>query len=157
MFGLNTVAYWIIGALLALLLAAGGVVWWLNSSKNEVIKDNGRLELALTTQQGATKSAMIAVDAWKTAADKLQADLEAMAQNQADANEEIRRLNDVLAKHKLAELAKAKPGLVGNRVNAGTARMLGLLTAASSGYGSLGDSAPGPKGVAAKTRPATPH
>lgn len=148
MFGLNKLALWAIGVLVALLVVMAGVLWWVNSDRDDLIKENGRLDLALTTQKAATEAAKETVNAWKASAEAFQKTLEAMAANQAEATKETRRLNDVLAKHDLGALAEKKPGLVGARVNDGSDRMLRLLQDASAGRNTDG---PGEAGGEARS------
>lgn len=82
----------------------------------------------------AEESNRISQDAllqWQAAAQRHQADLDALRVVQERAAAETRRLNKLFAKHSLGRLALAKPGLVEARVNRGTARMLELLQCAS--------------------------
>lgn len=152
MFGLNKLALWAIGILLALLVAMGGVLWWVNSDRDELIEQKGQLTLALEVQKQATTAALSAVDAWKASAAQFQKTLDAMAANQAEATKETRRLNDVLSSHDLGKLAQEKPGLVGNRVNSGTDRMLRMLQDASAGRNTDGPGEAGGKAGSATAR-----
>lgn len=59
--------------------------------------------------------------------------LGALMQGYQEAGDEKARLENILAKHDLGELAKSRPGLVANRINDGTARMFSAIEKASRG------------------------
>lgn len=75
------------------------------------------------------------IDKWDEAAGIQRDALNQFTQAQREASQYQRELKDVLSKHDLGALAKRKPGLIENRVNAGTDRALRLLESASEGTG----------------------
>jgi len=90
------------------------------------------------------------IDTWDKAAETQREALNQFTQAQREASHYQRELKDVLSKHDLGALAKRKPGLIENRVNAGTDRALRLLESASEGTGA-GTAQAAPAGSAAGT------
>lgn len=68
---------------------------------------------------------------WAEEARKTEETLRRLAQNQSDAAAETRRLNEVLARHNLSRLAAERPVLLERRINAGSDRIIRLLTEAT--------------------------
>lgn len=64
---------------------------------------------------------------WRKSAEDLQLRLRDAREVERDARREIERLNDIFARHDLALLARARPGLIESRVNSGTERMFRIL------------------------------
>lgn len=122
--------------LAALAVAVGGAYWHYTVVKGErdaAMAQVGALEVVTTVQRATIHDQEAAIDDWVIAQKRMQATLDAMAQAQVKANEEARRLNDVLSKHDLHALSLAKPGLVERRINSGTARILGMFESESAG------------------------
>lgn len=90
----------------------------------------------------------LTINKWDEAAREQAKSLDQFTQAQREASQYQRELKDVLSKHDLGALAKRKPGLIENRVNAGTDRALRLLESASEGTG------PGAAQAAPAGRPA---
>lgn len=74
-----------------------------------------------------------AVDRWDQAAREQARALDQLTTAQREAGTYARELRDVLSKHDLGALAKRKPGLIENRINAGTADALRLLERSTEG------------------------
>lgn len=93
------------------------------------------------------------IDKWDEAAGIQRDALTQFTQAQREASQYQRGLKDVLSQHDLGMLAKRKPGLIENRINAGTDRTLRLLESASEGAafgGNPAASAPGTAGSPAR-------
>lgn len=133
MFGLNSITMWIIGGMLLTIATLSGAVWWLDSSRGKLQEEKGQLQIALDAQKLATQSALDAVDMWKKSSDAFQKTLGDMVKNQQEAIKETRRLNETFSQHDLGKLAKAKPKLVQDRINSGSADMRRMLESASGG------------------------
>ena len=122
-------------ALLAAVVAAAGVLSWqydnLKSSRDTALAEVGALRVAKDIQDATIDTQRDAIDQWKQQAENFQVTLQAMAIAQLAASEESRRLNDVLSKHDLTRLSLAKPGLIENRINSGTANIIELLRCAA--------------------------
>ena len=104
----------------------------------EVSKANqARLELAVDVQTETIAAAQKNATDWQDAYAALEAQAEVVRQIAVEAQAEQERLNDIFAEHDLGALAGAKPGLIENRLNSGTARIICLLEQAS---GSIGNS-----------------
>jgi hypothetical protein len=138
MFGIDRLTLFAFGGLTLALLATAGAAWYFKSEYAAALEDKGKLEVALTVQQGATESALSAVDAWKSSAEGFQKALSEMTKAQFKAAEETRRLNDIFSEHDLGALARKKPKLVEGRVNLGSDRMRGMLEDAARGRNSVG-------------------
>ncbi len=141
MFGLNGLTTWLIGGMAAALLLSGLTVWYYKAEYDGQLKENGRLETALTVEKAATENALKTVDAWKSSAEAFQRTLGDMTKNQLEATKETRRLNDTLSGHDIGALAKGRPGILQGRVNTGTERMRQLLERASGGPDTEGGAA----------------
>jgi hypothetical protein len=105
-----------------------------------LLEDNARLRVneavltqALATQRAATEAATDAIAAWRESAAELGKSLGEMALAQQSASAQMRRLNDVFAKHDLEALSIARPGLIERRINGGTASALRVLECATGG------------------------
>jgi hypothetical protein len=90
------------------------------------------LEGAVAQRDQAIQTYAAAVVKWQEANDTLRKRAEAAGKIAQWAQGETRRLNELLAEHDLAALARAKPGLLESRLNSGSARALRLLHCASS-------------------------
>ncbi len=91
-----------------------------------------------------------AVDRWDQAARAQARALDELTNAQREAGTYARELRDVLSKHDLGALAKRKPGLIENRINAGSADALRLLERATQGTAAGGGQG------AATARPTAP-
>lgn len=93
------------------------------------------------------------IDKWDEAAETQREALTQFTKAQREASQYQRELKDVLSQHDLGALAKRKPGLIENRVNAGSARAMRLLESASEGATSDGgQAAPGTGAAGPATR-----
>jgi hypothetical protein len=123
-------------ALLGVLaVAIGGAYWHYTVVKGErdaAIALVGALQVADTVQKETISTLEGVNKEWKTSLEEFQDTLDAVADNQIEANEHARRLNDVLSKHDLERLSLAKPGLIERRINRGSADILGMFESATA-------------------------
>ena len=136
MLGLSKVQFIVFGVVLAALLGAGGLLWWQNrtlradlatSQANNVI-----LEAALEIQRGAVQAARANAEEWSQSFSRLQRTNEELKNAETKAQEEISRLGRLFARHDLAALANARPGLVERRVNDATSDLWSVLECTTS-------------------------
>lgn len=139
----NTVAWYAAGFFAVAFLLTTGGVWYLIRDRDALMAEKGRVEVALETQKVATDTAMKAVEAWKASSETFQETLKTMGEAQAEATKETRRLNELFSKHDTGRLARGRPKMVEDRVNAGADRMRRLLEDASAGRGPAGRRAAG--------------
>ena len=104
---------------LAIVTAVLGGAW----KFADMAKDGVRAEMLNRHNQELTEIN----SEWKTALEGFQDNLDALTQVQREANAESRRLNDIFGQHDLRALAVARPGLIENRINAGTLDAYGML------------------------------
>lgn len=134
----TNIGLYIMGGLAAALLVTLGVVYWLWGERDDLVEQKGALTLALDTQKGATDAAVKNAEAWRVSAEGFKTALDDMAKADTEATKQLRRLNDVLAKHDLGELARKKPGLIERRANAASDAARLRLEQASGGLGAVG-------------------
>lgn len=122
--------------LLAVLLTAIGGFYWhytvVKGERDTALMAVGALEVAAAVNISTIKDQEKAIGQWADAQARMQATLDALAQNQVEANETARELNDVLGKHDLHALSLQKPGLIENRINRGTASILRMFESESN-------------------------
>jgi len=131
-----------LGIALAVGVAAtiGILMWQLHSVKMDLAQanmDKGKLTTAVQTQNATISSLKKNNAAWVAAQGELLQRFKELTNVQLQANKETRRLADIFAKHDLGALALAKPGLIEDRITAGTRSTLSVLSHISSGH--LGD------------------
>lgn len=119
--------------------AAGAVLWHHYSSlvdeKASLSAKAEGLGRDLATATARADSFRESIDKWQEAS-RLQANaIEALTAVQLKAGENQKRLEDVLSKHDLTALARAKPQMVERRINAGTADTLRMLERATQAPG----------------------
>jgi hypothetical protein len=111
--------------LLAFLAVAGGLFYWhytvVVGERNAALTQVGALKISNSVQQQTISTFESALKDWKKREEAFKLTLDKMIIEQTKANEQTRRLNDVFAKHDLERLSIAKPVLVENRINSGTA------------------------------------
>lgn len=124
-------------ALLAALVAAGGVFYWhytnVKAERDAALAQVGALTAAKAVQDQTIVSLEKTVGEWKAQADRFQSTLDKLADAQVQATAEQRKLNDILGKHDLEALSLAKPGLIENRINAGSRSILLEFETATGG------------------------
>lgn len=129
--GLGKIKIAIIAVLATGALTVMGLLYWQNSSLREdntaLVSRAAGLETAVEIQKQTIADAVTAINAWKDQMAGFQQQLTDMAEVQEAASAETRRLNDVFAKHDLERLSLARPGLIENRINAGTADVLRMF------------------------------
>jgi len=106
-------------------------------SENASLKvEQAQLKGTVEAQHGTINAQRNAISQWAEAERRMTARMEELATAQQEARSETRRLNDLFRKHNIGKLAKAKPGLIEDRINAGTLDAMRLLECATSATGS---------------------
>lgn len=93
--------------------------------------NNGKLQLAVTTQQAALSQTAQVIDEWKKSQEETNRTIHEISQQAQAARRQQMVLEQILVKHNLVNLAQKKPGLVQKRANAGTRKALDELRCAS--------------------------
>ena len=127
----NGKVFGFLGAGLVIFLAFN-YVQGLRSSKAQLEENVVVLEGAVSVERASFNTALEAIEEWKVAQKKLQDKIEEMNAFSVEANEEVRRLDELYSNHDLRALALAKPGLIERRINSGTRRIFRLLEAATT-------------------------
>ena len=91
------------------------------------------LEAAVESQKSLINDQNDALMDWSLAFDEVQETMQDMADAQTEANEQSRRLNDVLGKHDLEALSLAKPGLIERTINRASRDVFRVLNDETSG------------------------
>lgn len=102
-------------------------------SKAELSAQVATLREDVAREKARADSFERAIDRWDQAAKDQAKALDDFTIAQREAGTYARELLDVLSKHDLGALAKRKPGLIENRINAGSADALRLLERATQG------------------------
>lgn len=98
----------------------------------EVLTENNfKLEAAVEVQGMALDASLSAIDKWQTSQLELQKKVEESIQVSNEAQNELRRITNVFAKHNFTELSRRKPGLIERRINTGTDSSIRMLECAS--------------------------
>lgn len=105
-----------------------GLLVTIQTLKSNEVKFN----FALSKQSETIEIAEDRVREWQQNAEKMKELYEEVFRENETANSEVKRLNGLFSKHNLAKLAKAKPGLIEKRINAGTINMFRMLQCASN-------------------------
>ncbi len=100
-------------------------------SVNVLTKNNTELTNAVDEQDRTIAAQDEAIDEWKISQDNLIKRMDDIQIVAHDAAQETRRLNDIFSRHDLTDLARKRPGLIENRINAGTADAIRMLACAS--------------------------
>ena len=95
--------------------------------------NNAKMDSAISQQKQTIEAAEGAIQEWKGNQLQYQMNIAEAARVANEARSEVKRLNDVLSKHNLTELSKAKPALIEHRLNDGTRDAARMLRCASSG------------------------
>ena len=95
--------------------------------------DKVKLELAVSEQKNVIVAQNDAILDWSLAMTQVEETMQDMADNQVEANEQSRRLNDVLGKHDLEALSLAKPGLIERTINRASSDVFRVLNDETSG------------------------
>jgi len=101
----------------------GAFAWYFNHTQQKIeilTANNAKLEGAVATQQKTIE----VMQAETARLNGLQSELQGKLQ---EANEDVRKLQGVLRKHNLTDLAFKKPGLIEKRINAGTQKLFDEL------------------------------
>lgn len=120
----------IIGAVVVLLGIIGGAYWHYTGLLDEVSElktQTATLELEKEIQAGQITQQRDGLLAFKKNEERIQKQINELAEQATAARKETRRLNALFSKHDFGRLAAAKPGLIQKRVNAGTSNVLRLL------------------------------
>ena len=119
------------GAALALYFAYNGYQD-LKNDKAQLEGNQAVLEGAVEVERASLESALGAIEDWQMAQKKLQKKIEEMNAFSVEANEEVRRLDELFANHDFGALVLAKPGLMERRINSGTRRIFRMLETATT-------------------------
>ena len=99
---------------------AGGFILYYKDTQKTIAtlhQNNAKLEGAVESQKAAIES----MDENFTKQSKLVGDLQIKL---SEAEDDYKKLASKLRRHDLEELSRAKPGLMENRINKGTARLI---------------------------------
>ena len=99
---------------------AGGFILYYKHTQEKIAtlhQNNAKLEGAVESQKAAIES----MDENFTKQSKLVGDLQSKL---SEAEDGYKKLASKLRRHDLEELSRAKPGLMENRINKGTARLI---------------------------------
>ncbi len=102
----------------------------LNELDNLKIK-NKNLDLAYQSEREVNKQFKSAIVEWKDSNAEILETAKELRQVSIGANKEVRKLNDIFAKHDIEKLASRKPGLIETRLNNGTADAFRMLECSS--------------------------
>ena len=101
---------------LAIILVLGLSSWWLYSENQTLKGNNLKLESAVEEQQQAMTAMKESFERQGRALNQLQS-------RNAQIEQEMNSYLDIFRRHNLNMLAEAKPGLIENRINNGTAQV----------------------------------
>jgi uncharacterized membrane protein YccC len=118
-------------------------------AKAELSAQVARLEKDVAREKSRADALEQSIAKWDQASKVQAAALEELTTARRDASRYRRELLDVLSRHDLEALARAKPGLVQDRINAGSARALRLLEQSTQVPGPAAAPEPGPTGAGA--------
>jgi len=107
---------------------------------NELTEVNAQLAFGLEIEQQTSLAKDEALSKWQKAAEENKLIMEKLSSVAQQATAENRRLNGIFAEHDLTRLALAKPKLIENRINNGTAnagRMLECISQTNCDSNSL--------------------
>lgn len=97
-------------------------------TENRVLAaNNAVLETTIGTQSDTIDAQARALDDWAEAQRELLRAARELQTAASAARAETRRLNDIFSRHDLESLALARPGLIENRINAGTGDAMRML------------------------------
>lgn len=137
MLGLSKIQLAVTGAIVVGAAVAIGLLMWQNSSLREdnrvLSENNGKLTVAVEEQKAAVEAAVANAGEWQAALEDLQQTHEELQNVERQASAEVARLQGIFARHDLRALAIARPGLIENRINSGTADALSVLERITSG------------------------
>lgn len=98
---------------------------------DELLTERGRMEILLQNQQSATDQALGAVEEWRGTLQRYQQNLDEYEALKPRARQEAERLDELSRNHDLEDLARARPGLVEDRINSGSDRARRMLECAT--------------------------
>lgn len=93
----------------------------------ELTKENAKVRMTTEIQSTHLSQQKEALYEWKKSQDQLIQDYRELSKVATAARKETGRLHDLFSKHNFSALAAKKPGLIQNRVNAGTANVFRML------------------------------
>ena len=105
-------------------------------NENAVLSENNQtLTAALAEERNALVDAQLAAETHKRALSDLESEIARLQEALEAARKQKREINEIFAKHDFSMLAYKKPGLVSNRVNAGTQRLFDAFETATQASG----------------------
>jgi hypothetical protein len=120
-----------VAAIGVVLFTIGGVIFAGYTHYNNILADRetailqaNTLTIKNSVQTETIKQQQDVVKAWKSNVKHLQQTIDRLDKARIDATSEYNRVKDILNKHDLDKLSLAKPGLIENRINRGTAGVL---------------------------------
>lgn len=116
--------------------------------------NNTKLTLAFDLEKETVEEQKEAITEWRLATEEYQQRVQDLTIAANQAREESRRLHEIFGKHDLTRLARAKPGLIESRINAGTKRVFAVIECETATPG--GCDADGNRQTPAEAEPATP-
>lgn len=112
----------------------GGAVWLGYKHYTGMQEEIQRLQVERAELRASNALQKDAIDRQGDALKEWQANQEKLVKQMQDlkdvterSSKEVKRLNDIFAKHDLGKLSKHKPGLIEKRINSGTAGALRML------------------------------
>jgi len=140
MFGLSTIKMVVFGGAIVAVVTAVGLGYRsytnLQVQVSTLKADNAVKEVALSIQNETIGAQANALGAWKLSQSLLVERVTQLKTEYETARKEVDRLNGIFSRHNLTELAKAKPQLIENRINAGSASIGRMLECATTNNGS---------------------
>lgn len=121
--------------LFAGLAVAFGLFYWhytnVKDERDEALGRIGAMEVQHQADKAAIESLEGVVQEWGDSFEQFQVTIDTMADVQAEASEQMRRINDAFSEHDLDQLSRAKPELVERAINDGTADVFRMFERAT--------------------------
>lgn len=131
----SNVKIWLVGIAVVAVVTSIGLGYkhysGLLATVDVLTATNAKLETSISVQGVTIDAQESALGVWQNSQANLLARVDEMLIASTEATSEARRLHEIFAQHDLSELAKAKPGLIENRINSGSDRIGSLLECAS--------------------------
>lgn len=135
--------HYLIGGSVIVIMMLSGVIYFLKKDNDTLRSNNAKLEVAFVMQKAATEALKESIGQFEKAL-ILQAEAtEALTEFTETATKQLRKMNDVFAKHDFQKLLDRKPGLIINRVNDGIADINRMFECATARGGCSPVSNPG--------------
>ena len=127
---------------IAIILVLGAASFWMYQ-QNQVLEANNLVLKGNVIQlEGAVEQQKAAMEAMKESFERQGKALNNMQQANAAIEAEKDRYLDIFRRHNLDKLALAKPGLIENRINSGTAKVFEDLENDSKNISAINNNQP---------------